>query len=232
VPLHCSLPGNEIREQCQDAALTDPTEPQADPATCGPGPASKHRPRTRTASATRRRAGWNLDSPGDEELDGLSDGEANEGGDEGVIVEDGEVGEPRTRCRRRGGGGAISTVPHGWTWTWTEAARLLGRSWPALPKSGRSTLSLHVTPVRSPRPPSLYLCSSLRARRGTAKIPRPLPRACVARHGCSAPMATAIGLPLYSTALWSGRSSHSQSQRCRALCSESFSLAESAVDWR
>jgi hypothetical protein len=30
---------------------------------------------------------------------------------------------------------------HSWTWTWTEATRLVGRSWPALPKSGRSTTS-------------------------------------------------------------------------------------------
>ena len=52
--------------------------------------------------------------PGDEELDGLRDGEAEQGGHEGEVVEDGEVGEARGGVRRRrGGGGAITTVPHG-----------------------------------------------------------------------------------------------------------------------
>lgn len=52
------------------------------------------------------------DVPRDEELDGLRDGESEQGGDEGVVVEDGEVGESRCRRRRRYVVGS-NTVPHG-----------------------------------------------------------------------------------------------------------------------
>jgi hypothetical protein len=133
-------------------------------------------------------------------------------------VEDGEVGERRARCRRRGGG-AISTVPHGWTWT--DAAPLLGRSWPALPKSGRSTpvRARYTGPERTPSNIFIYVCSSFRARRLEFLAPPPLRLLCL--HRTAAVRRTngdgrQIEFPLYSIAgflyclLWRGTSSHSQ----------------------
>jgi hypothetical protein len=40
---------------------------------------------------------------------------------------------------------------HGWTWTRTEVAWLLGRPWPVLPKSGQSTSSPHTGPTMASR---------------------------------------------------------------------------------
>lgn len=119
-----------------------------------------------------------VDSPRDEELDGLRDGEADEGGDEGVVVEDGEVGEGRAR-RRRGGGGAISTVPHGWTWT--EALDGPGRRC-LIRAVHHPPCTLHRAGARAPS--TIFISQPPRAARDAKISSLSLslsPRACVAR---------------------------------------------------
>lgn len=68
--------------------------------------------RARFLGKKRERERGHRTLPRDEEFDGLRDGESEQGGDEGVVVEDGEVGESRGR-RRRGGVVGSTTVTHG-----------------------------------------------------------------------------------------------------------------------
>jgi hypothetical protein len=99
---------------CQEAASTDG-------AACGSDHA-RARSQTQTQAhkkgekrqdeRSRRESGNGRGVPCEEELDGLRDGEAEQGGDEGVVVEDGEVGEAPVMRRRRGGV-VSTTVPHG-----------------------------------------------------------------------------------------------------------------------
>ena len=86
-------------------------EPHADPMMPAPDSTGRH-PRAFRGQGRGASRGHGAYVPRDEELDGLRDGESEQGGDEGVVVEDGEVGE--SRGRRRGGAVVGSTpVPHG-----------------------------------------------------------------------------------------------------------------------